>query len=242
MRNEVTPMNQNYGLIRRFQLEANYRGASLLIFAGAFVAGLAFVAGGVSIFPMGPRAAHMANHILLMNAVAPALARAALVFGIVRAQSWATGQVLAGAAAAQIALLWAWHAPSVFAFSSSHVVVHTIMPMLLLGASLTFWIAILGETGRKRWRGIFGLLVTGKLSCLLGVLLLFAPRVLYSHDVLILGQANLEQALSDQRLAGLLMLAACPICYVLTGVTIAAHWLRELEASATRPLYRTTSC
>ena len=41
-----------------------------------------------------------------------------------------------------------------------------------------------------------------------------------------------DELLADQRLAGLLMLIACPFCYVLAGIAIAAKWLQELETTA----------
>lgn len=204
-----------------------------LILSSSFVGGLACAEAMAAMLPLGPRAAHMAAHILLINAVAPALARAWLRCGAVHEQSFAAGRMLLCAAAAQLILLWMWHAPGAIAFSSSHVIAHAFMSTLLLGASLAFWLAVLGEDGSTRWRGIFGLAATGKLSCLLGALLLFAPRVLDLDNSL--AATDPEAALLDQRLAGLLMLAACPLCYVLTGVKIAFDWLRELETHALRP-------
>jgi putative membrane protein len=182
----------------------------------------------------------MAAHVLLINLVAPALARAWLLCGAVREQSFAPGRMFLGAAAAQLVLLWVWHAPGAIAFSSNHAFAHALMSTLLLGASLAFWLAILAATGAARWRGIFGLAATGKLSCLLGALLLLAPRVLNLDDSLGLAARDPEAALFDQRLAGLLMLAACPLCYVLTGVKLAVDWLRELEAHGSRQACRTS--
>jgi putative membrane protein len=103
------------------------------------------------------------------------------------------------------------------------------MQASLLGASVWFWFATFSESGTFRWRAIFSLLVTGKLFCLLGVLLVFAPRLLYEglpadHGHLTAG------AMVDQHLAGLLMLAVCPLTYLLAGVVIAAQWLRDLAA------------
>jgi putative membrane protein len=40
--------------------------------------------------------------------------------------------------------------------------------------------------------------------------------------------------LADQRLAGLLMLAACPVSYVLSGIFIASWWLLDMEANRSR--------
>lgn len=65
------------------------------------------------------------------------------------------------------------------------------------------------------------LLLTGKLACLLGALLIFAPRELYRLH----GLPSLE----DQQLAGLLMITACPLSYVVAGVAMAAQAIGDLE-------------
>ncbi|MGJ0514015.1 cytochrome c oxidase assembly protein [Methylocystis sp.] len=193
-----------------------------------FVAGVVVCAVGLLAYAgpgLGPRASHMATHILLMSALAPFLA--VLWTRIASAPFLANGYTLAAIAAAQIALLYAWHAPGAAAYVERHPTAHLSMHASLLVAALLFWLAILGDTGVARWRGVAALAITGKLACLLGVLLVFAPRVL---DTRIAGSATtLETMLADQRLAGLLMLAACPASYVLSGVWIASRWLLALE-------------
>jgi putative membrane protein len=77
---------------------------------------------------------------------------------------------------------------------------------------------------------LFALLVSGKLFCLLAVLLVFAPRFFYgAHGTHSHGGMPVDQ-LADQHLAGLLMLVVCPLSYVAAAVAIAAQWLRELAA------------
>jgi putative membrane protein len=89
---------------------------------------------------------------------------------------------------------------------------------------------VISDRGAFRWRALFALLLTGKLFCLLGALLVFAPRLLYGDPAA--GHAwhtpETGDALADQHLGGLLMLAVCPLTYVLAGVIIAAQWLRDL--------------
>lgn len=79
-------------------------------------------------------------------------------------------------------------------------------------AALAFWVLLLDMMERSGWQAILGLLLTGKLACLLGALLIFAARPLYS-----------DAALADQQLAGLLMITACPLSYIAAGVVIAAR-------------------
>jgi putative membrane protein len=100
------------------------------------------------------------------------------------------------------------------------------MQLSLCAAAAIFWLAVLSQRSAALWRAMLALLLTSKLYCLLGVLLLFAPVSLYSEVDLSHGHAT--HALEDQQMAGLLMLLACPPTYVLVGVFIAAKWVREI--------------
>lgn len=209
--------------------------SSIRIRNGLLVTGVALAYFAIlAALPLGPRAAHMASHILLMNALAPALASAIISSFGDRAPGFASARVLIAATVLQLALLWTWHAPNLWGLALRTPLVHLLMQASLLASSLTFWLAILSEKGVFRWRGVVALLATGKFSCLLGVLLLFAPRLLYADAHVGHGHvaADGDELLADQRLAGLLMLIACPFCYVLAGIAIAAKWLQEIETTA----------
>lgn len=174
-------------------------------------------------FPtFGHLAAQMLVHILLMNAVAPLLALAAR--GIVERGRLS---LLVPATVVQVAALWAWHAPPVLETAMQSGVLHLVMQGSLLLAAFWFWSAVFAG-GEPRWRAILALLVTGKLVCLLGVLLVFAPRALYGG--LGAGHGLAGTLLADQQLAGLLMLVACPATYVAAGVVVAARWLGRIDA------------
>lgn len=171
----------------------------------------------------GHLAAQMLVHILLMNAVAPLLALA--VPRMLPAMRWTWTTLLVPATVVQVLALWAWHAPPVLDAAMRSDLLHAGMQGSLLVAAYWFWSAVL--SGREaRWRAILALLVTGKLFCLLGVLLVFAPRVLYSAQ-----GGVMPQALADQQLAGLLMLVACPVAYLVAGVVLAARWLGRIDAA-----------
>jgi putative membrane protein len=143
-------------------------------------------------------------------------------------RSWSAGE-LALAGVAQIVLLWVWHSPAAFDW-----VHHSSVPMVAMHVSLylsatIFWAAVFGAGRNERWMSIAAVLVTGKLFCLLAALLALSPRVLYllsSHH------AN-AVSLGDQQLAGLIMIIACPVTYVLAGVVIASRWLLEVESHST---------
>lgn len=179
---------------------------------------------------LGHLSRHMAAHILLMNAAAPVIAMLLMRHAAVRTS---TGIELTAAVVLQIALLWGWHSPSGLIAAHGSVALLLIAHASLLLGALWFWLAVLSQVKAARWRAIAALLITGKLFCLLGALLTFAPRPLFSPP----GHAHLHvgwqfAASSDQQLAGLMMLAACPATYVLAGVVIAARWLNELLAEA----------
>jgi putative membrane protein len=179
---------------------------------------------------LGPLSAHMAQHIALMNVLAPIGAVALMPLlpdrkqGVGPAALWA-------ATCAQIVLLWAWHAPALHAAAASGGGAHGAMLATLLAVALCFWGAILLLSGRSRWQGIVALLLTGKLACLLGALLVFAPRPLYASAA----GHHAADSLQDQHLAGLLMIAACPLSYVLVGVVLSAQLVYGLTNEPVQP-------
>jgi putative membrane protein len=176
---------------------------------------------------VSPLALHMVLHILLMNAAAPLAAL--LVLRSLARPYGSSGRGVAAATLVQIALLWSWHAPSVLEGALGSVPLHVIMHLSLFVAATVFWFSVLSHRSADLWRAILALLLTSKLYCLLGVLLLFAPVQLYSAIDLHHGQQL--GTLDDQQAAGLLMLLACPPTYVMAGVIMAARWVCEMVNS-----------
>ncbi|MCA1490327.1 cytochrome c oxidase assembly protein [Ensifer sp. NBAIM29] len=178
---------------------------------------------------MGPLASHMVMHILLMNLLAPLAAMSACAF-------WQQGREPAGGAlafatAAQLLSLWLWHAPPLLTRALASAPLHLLMYGSLLLTAFLFWWVVLRFRGNHSWKPILSLLVTSKLYCVLGVLFLFAPRVLFTG---IAGDPGTgaptpEAVLADQQLAGLLMLTACPATYILGGIVLGARWLFAME-------------
>ncbi|WP_188410443.1 cytochrome c oxidase assembly protein [Agaricicola taiwanensis] len=167
----------------------------------------------------------MLQHIVLMNLIAPAIAyclRDMLPKELWRSWPYAT--------AVQIALIWGWHAPSVLESAFTSMFLMGLMHASLFAAALWFWGTLASMAGNARWRALFALLVTGKLFCLLGALLVFAPRSLFDGFYDLCGPAWQGAARAeDQHFAGLMMLIACPLSYVAAGVLISERWFRELE-------------
>jgi len=105
-----------------------------------------------------------------------------------------------------------------------------VLILLLGAAALAVWVLVVQAVRHGQWRGIAGLLLTGKLACLLGALMIFATRDVYGLPGLAIpfcttGPSTLE----DQHLAGLLMVTACPLSYLVAGVVFAAQMFARLE-------------
>jgi len=167
---------------------------------------------------------HMIVHIALMTVAAPVLASMLLKrrCSSTKAASLST---LSVAIAVQTALLFAWHSPPGIGLAMRGHAGALFMQATLLLSALWFWFAVFNQTGQQLWRGVLALLLTGKLFCLLAILLIFAPRVLYG-----ITDVNMPMTieLADQQFAGLLMVTVCPITYVLAAVALIVRWFQAL--------------
>lgn len=196
-------------------------------------AGAVLVAGTIilSVYSLGPEARHMVAHIVSMNVVAPLIAAALAV----RLTAITTRPAfLWSATLLQIVLLWAWHAPAVYNAVAGAPLLQLAMHGLLFAVATLFWFSLLTVTRVSRWQTIPALLLTGKLACLLAALLIFAPRTLYDaagHLAHAATQAVNLSALDDQHLAGLLMITACPLSYLVAAVIIATQLVGPRDAS-----------
>lgn len=187
-------------------------GAAVLAVSGLITA---------SLVELGPLSLQMLQHLALMNIVAPLVA-----LGLSRRGLCAPTSLLC-AGFVQLVALWAWHAPAVQHLAASSSAAQVALMSVLAGAAIWFWSAL---TVASEWRTLIALLLTGKLACLLGALLIFAPRDLYNLDGLVLALcATGPSSLADQQLAGLLMITACPLSYLVTGVALAARMLARVD-------------
>ncbi len=161
---------------------------------------------------------HMIIHIALMTVAAPVLASLLLKLS---AKS-ASVSTLFAAVILQAALLFAWHSPLGVGLAMKGHAGTLLMQATLFFSALWFWLTVFNQTGEHLWRAVIALLLTGKLFCLMAVLLIFAPRVLY-------GMTAMPIELADQQLAGLLMVTVCPITYVLAAVVLISRWFQTLS-------------
>jgi putative membrane protein len=167
---------------------------------------------------------HMLLHIGLMTVLAPLLAswmqRCRRPFPGA-AEPW----FLLAATLLQLVLFFVWHTPQVLTWMMSSPFLHTVMQLFLLLVATAFWASVLQRSGSRVWGAVVALLLTGKLFCLVALILVFAPRALYGAGIH-LHHAGVD--LADQQLAGLLMITACPMTYILAAILLVARWLRLL--------------
>ena len=173
----------------------------------------------------------MVEHLLVMNVLAPL---AAVLLTRSRSPLGDGTRALWPLASVQVALLWAWHAPALQRAATDAPLLHWGMTAALALAALAFWIAVLDAAGTARWSAVLALLLTGKLACLLGALMIFAPRDLYGLPGAVMALCTIgPSSLADQQLAGLLMITACPLSYVVAGTALAARALLDLDRAST---------
>lgn len=166
---------------------------------------------------------HMAAHIAAMNVLAPCVA---LALPRLDGRLASGGTNLALATISQTVLLWGWHAPAMLGATMQSTPLMLAMHGSLFAVALWFWVAVVRAIREGDWTPMAALLVTGKLFCLLGVLLTFSPRALYWQLALVQSCfGTYASPMADQQLAGLLMLAACPVVFVGAAIVAARRWL-----------------
>lgn len=199
-------------------MKTSLHGSALASAAVVFVAGMIIIL----TYDPGHLSAHMMLHIATMNVAAPALAALAVSRNLLTRLSDTPASFLWAAWLIQIMAFWAWHAPALHAVVTHSTLLAWLAQGTLFLAALTFWLALLRISSSARWHAVLSLLLTGKLACLLAALLIFAPRTLYTASAH-LGHApglSTPGALDDQQLAGLLMITACPLSYLIAAIII----------------------
>lgn len=162
--------------------------------------------------PIGPHALHMVVHIAIMSVLAPLLA---LNMSAPRGRL----SSLWTATALQLLVLWIAHVPAVSLVIQTGSAMMAIAVTTFLVVAVWFWRSVLASA--PSWRAIAALLVTGKLTCLIAALLIFAPRALYGDHA---GHTHHAfEGLADQQLAGLVMVTACPLSYLVAALVFAAQ-------------------
>jgi putative membrane protein len=187
--------------------------APLTIYAAyAALAALAML----TLWPTAWLGRQMLSHVVTMAVVAP------LAVGLLR-WSWCNGwrthaRHLWMAAVLQMAVFLFWHAPFGMIFAMNAFGGALLLQVSLLVTACVFWGCIAGLGRERLWHAIAALLFTGKVFCLVAVILTFAPRPLYHM-----------MTLADQQLAGLIMITLCPLVYVASALWLCWRWLMGFD-------------
>ena len=169
----------------------------------------------------------MLLHLSAMSIAAPLLA-------VLAARQWAEAPISARdlwlSVAINLACLAAFHVPPTQQAAAGSTLAQCAAAIALLSAATWFWTLFLIAGRERPWLSILPLLLTGKFVCLIGALLIFAPRDLYQLDGLVFALCAVGSSTrEDQQMAGLVMIVACSLSYVAVAVASAARLLRWLE-------------
>jgi putative membrane protein len=159
-------------------------------------------------------AAHMAMHMTVVALAAPALALG--LSGGRLDPAPARGGMALVASAAEFLLVWFWHLPGAHLLARQQGWAMALEQGGFLAAGLLLWLGCLSPAGR-RGEGVLALLLTSTHMVLLGVLLAMAPRALYGGH---------GEALADQQLGAVIMLATGGLAYLAGGLVLAQRLLR----------------
>jgi putative membrane protein len=200
-------------------------GAAAVLTSCALVATAGVVT--LATLEIGPLSLQMLQHLAVMNVLAPLIA-----VPLARRLRHSRVSAIWTAGLMQMLLLWGWHAPALQQAMSASPLLQFVPLVLLAASAVVFWSAVVAAGTPSGWSALAALMLTGKFACLLGALLIFAPRDLYglSGLVLILCTTG-PSTLADQQLAGLLMITACPLSYLVAGVILAAQMLGRMDAT-----------
>jgi cytochrome c oxidase assembly factor CtaG len=132
-----------------------------------------------------------------------------------------------------VAILWAWHLPSLYQATLQDEFIHALQHVCFLFSALLFWWALIqGRTAALRYGVAVLYVFTSALqSGLLGALITFARTVwypAYEQTAPAWGLTPLE----DQQLGGLIMWVPACAMYIVAGLALFAGWMRTSEERA----------
>lgn len=153
--------------------------------------------------------ARVVHHVLLVAGAAPLL-----VWAVPRSRLLSGGVV--AWTAAHAAVLWAWHAPALYAAALSNDGVYWLLQASLFGTALGFWSAVRRASAPA---GAAALLAAMVAMGLLGAVLTFAPEAVYAPHQLTTFAWGLSP-LEDQQLGGLIMWAPAAGLYLAAALVL----------------------
>lgn len=198
-------------------------GAALVLLSIAFISPLCALASALF-------SARVAHHLLLIAAVAPLLA---MVFADRRANERPDAAPLLSLTTLTLAhaiVVWVWHSPAPYLLALSSDSDYWLMQLSLLLSAWLLWKRVLSP-GTSPGAAALSLLATMMQMGLLGALLVFAPRPVFTPHFGTTAPFGLTE-LQDQQLAGLLMWVPAMLPYFAVALVLCAGMLRKREAPA----------
>lgn len=186
---------------------------AVLVLAAAFVSPLCALSSAL----FSVRTVH---HVLLVAVTAPLIA-----WSLPRPPR---PKPLVAWTAAFVVVFWAWHAPAAYGRAMSSDLAYALMQVSLLATAIGAWRAV---RAAQPAGAISALLATTVLMGLLGAILTFAPRALYTPHALTTAAWGLSP-LGDQQIAGLIMWIPAAGVYLASALSILAGALRPRMAAA----------
>lgn len=170
--------------------------------------------------------ARVFHHMVLISGVAPLLAAA-----FRPPVDASPRRALSVLALLHAIILWIWHVPTPYRLALSSDAIYWAMQLSLLGSAYLLWREVLAPSV-GRGPVLLTLLGTVIQMGLLGALLVFAPRALFTPHfgaTLPFGLTELQ----DQQLAGLLMWVPAMLPYLGVALALSARWLRSSDQPVT---------
>jgi len=178
--------------------------------------------------------AHMGLHVAVVAVAAPLLAVGLAGTRLDPAIIMPRLTAPVPASVLELVVVWGWHAPALH-LAARHLPYALVWEQaMFLAAGLLVWSSAFGGTPALRVHragpGLVALLLTSMHMTLLGALLAMAPRLLYQHGdggghahtgAALLGL----DALSDQQLGGVIMLAFGGVSYLIGGLVLLMRML-----------------
>lgn len=129
--------------------------------------------------------------------------------------------------------LWAWHWPALYAQTFASDLTYWAMHITLTGTAILLWRALLVPAREHALARVVAGFVTLTHMGLLGALIAFAPRPLYTPHLLTAPVWKLT-ALEDQQLGGLIMWIPASVVFLVVALVTAYSVVRETD-SETKP-------
>lgn len=190
--------------------------------------------------------AHMIQHILLIQIIPPLLLLSLPEKPLRRFLSWKPAGGLASflgipfvAWIIGIGTMWIWHLPALYNATLLDHNVHIAQHLTFLVAATILWWPVLSPVAERRSSNLFTMLYlfsAAIASSLLGVILTFAPEVLYPGYLSpvdsfgVLGLLRNDIGISpqlDQQLGGLIMWALGGVSYLAGVFIVLGRWYNE---------------